>query len=502
MYNLIEERWIPIRRESGVICRIAPWEIVDLDDPPIEVCSVRPDFNSALTQYLIALFQTVMMPEDDVEWLELLESPPSLDALHEKVASVSDAFELFSSGNMYMQDRSVCDSESKPIMNLLITTPGGNTIALNKDFFTKREDCIGSLCASCAATALSEMQFIAPVGGKGLRSSIRGSSAITTVVCGRNLWETVWLNVLSPVDMRKVGGDNPDASPFPWMWGEGPGVIVPEGRSPATVYWAMVRRILFDEPFFGECALCGSKGMCVSHYRELNYGSTHPSWMHPLCPIREKDGDFIPVPMSSRARNFDQWVAMAYERVESDRHPSLTVGRAMINRTDIKDIIGDRYRLWICGYDNKQALPLSWIDMKVPVCVNIPGSIDQFEGFVADLLSISRIVLKQLNSSLSYILNKGSKKDIPGYNKSSLDNRFWTKCNSKFVEMLNQYNPDNYLESIEGWMSSSREDAIEIFEELTDCIPLEDYEQLIKAKQKLIVVTAKKKLMKGLRNNE
>jgi CRISPR system Cascade subunit CasA len=59
--NLISERWIPVRHADGSHERIAPWQLTDGvggDNPIVAVASPRPDFDGALTQFLIGLLQT------------------------------------------------------------------------------------------------------------------------------------------------------------------------------------------------------------------------------------------------------------------------------------------------------------------------------------------------------------------------------------------------------------------------------------------------------------
>ena len=86
MYNLIDERWIPVIRRSGAISMIAPWEISDSADPPLKVRFTRQDMNSAVTQFLIGLIQTVMAPVDESDWLDLLEGRPTPDDLKKRMS--------------------------------------------------------------------------------------------------------------------------------------------------------------------------------------------------------------------------------------------------------------------------------------------------------------------------------------------------------------------------------------------------------------------------------
>src|SRR5579872_3760445 len=49
--NLLLDPWIPLRRRSGVVEVVAPWQITDSEeaDPFTGFASVRPDFDGALS---------------------------------------------------------------------------------------------------------------------------------------------------------------------------------------------------------------------------------------------------------------------------------------------------------------------------------------------------------------------------------------------------------------------------------------------------------------------
>ena len=62
-YNLLVEPWIPVRRRSGERSWIAPWQVTEVEDPPLSIDTGRPDFDGALIQFLIGLVQTAAAPE-------------------------------------------------------------------------------------------------------------------------------------------------------------------------------------------------------------------------------------------------------------------------------------------------------------------------------------------------------------------------------------------------------------------------------------------------------
>lgn len=199
--NLINDRWIPIRRADRSKDKIAPWEITenihDKKKKIIAVASPRPDFDGALTQFLIGLLQTACTPETEDAWWDWRQSPPNPDYLLKCFEQVAHAFIFEGEGPKFMQDFNPekLGKETRKIENILIGGPGKNTIEDNIDHFVKR-DTVNFLCSHCATTALYTLQLNASGGGSGYRTGIRGGGPLSTLVLGKTLWETCWLNVL------------------------------------------------------------------------------------------------------------------------------------------------------------------------------------------------------------------------------------------------------------------------------------------------------------------
>ena len=80
IFNLIRDRWIPVQSGNDTIAIIAPWEITKnhTTTPATTIITPRPDFDGSLFQFLIGLCQTVLPPEDDEDWRELLFNPRNL----------------------------------------------------------------------------------------------------------------------------------------------------------------------------------------------------------------------------------------------------------------------------------------------------------------------------------------------------------------------------------------------------------------------------------------
>src|SRR5665648_694737 len=194
VFNLVNEKWIPVRRADGKREIIAPWQVTDdiSSNPIVSLDANRPDFNGALIQLLIGLVQTTMAPKKEIDWGDRFAKPPVADELKVAFAKVSHAFNLDGDSPRFMQDFDLDEAKSNHIDKLLVEIPGDETVKDNADHFIKR-DSVKRMCLACSAMALFTLQTNAPAGGKGYRTSLRGGGPLTTIVTGDTLWQTIWL---------------------------------------------------------------------------------------------------------------------------------------------------------------------------------------------------------------------------------------------------------------------------------------------------------------------
>ena len=124
--NLLEEKWLPIRRSTGQVDWIAPHQIAEADI--VAFASNRADFNCALAQMMIGLLQTTTPIDDEDGWEDLLEAPPAAESLKKWFEVNSDAFVLDSDGARFMQDFSLTAHEGAEctIDALLIEAAGSS----------------------------------------------------------------------------------------------------------------------------------------------------------------------------------------------------------------------------------------------------------------------------------------------------------------------------------------------------------------------------------------
>ncbi len=385
--NLITDPWLPVRRESGAADTIAPWQLTETRDPVLGLHAQRPDFNAALMQFLIGLLQSCATPEDRERWQDRLVAPPSPAQLKDCFEPVAYAFELYAGQGAFMQDYDELKTEPRPVEQLLIDAPGGNTRRQNTDLFVKRER-VKRLCPGCAATALFTLQVNAPGGGLGHRTSLRGGGPLTTLVIPdessdlpNDLWRRLWLNVLEQPELNALTGDAARTAPadiFPWLGktrtsenGTGRETTPADGH-PLQMYWAMPRRIRIRwiTGARGRCDLCGEAAdRLATRYQTRNYGTNYGgAWRHPLTPyLTDNNGITLPQHVQPGGLGYRHWPGMTDN---GERH----VCARVVSRYRSLGLDDAQFRLFAFGYDMDKMKARCWYETTYPL-ITLPAAV-------------------------------------------------------------------------------------------------------------------------------
>ncbi|MBF0555451.1 MAG: type I-E CRISPR-associated protein Cse1/CasA [Nitrospirae bacterium] len=399
-FNLIDEKWIPVRRHDGSETMIAPWEVTKefTDNPIVALNAPRPDFNGALIQFLIGLVQTVAAPANRVEWKQKLDKPPEPEELKAAFMTVHNAFELGGDGPRFMQDKEKLESKDLCIDRLLIDMPGNKTRDENTDHFVKRNT-VTCMCHSCCATALFTLQTNAPKGGRGKLTSLRGGGPLTTLVLNdkrcSSLWRTIWLNTLVSGDFLRICGSidkNTDSDKFPWCGKTRTGIKTAAIEvHPAQMYWGMPRRIRLnlERSKQGKCGICGIYSYnLIDSYREKTKGNDYKGgWLYPLSPFFHKGNALTAVHAQPGGVSYRNWLGFVQEEGK-DKIPAKVVHEFKTIRQQ-----SDRqFRLWAFGYDMDSMKARCWYDSVMPLISVKPDSIKNYEDETANLISTADII--------------------------------------------------------------------------------------------------------------
>ncbi len=384
--NLIKDAWIPVRLADGTPKNIRPADLTaNPENPPVELDAARPDYDGALIQILIGLYQCFLPPKDENAWWDWLTSPPAPETLHSALSEWAFAFDLLGEHAFFQDTEELPEKYRSQIDSLHLTAPGGNTVTLNKDIFLKRRDSY-AMCPTCAALGLATAQFNATAGGPGFRTSVRGGGPITTILRGENLFHDVWLNV-APSESAGVGSvsTNKLAETLPWMGttreSSKGGVETPTAAvNTNQAYWSSSKRLQLEEPRRLDtpeyCDACGKPSTVLFEtYRELRYGTNYTGpWIHPLTPYTysEKQGD-APNPLKGSPDGFayKHWrgIVATHEESKQNRRPATIVEHFRSLREPYlkDDAPGLKVRVWAFGFDADNAKIRSWHEGTFPI---------------------------------------------------------------------------------------------------------------------------------------
>jgi CRISPR system Cascade subunit CasA len=454
MSNLINDSWIPVTRKSGERIPIAPAELVGkyTEDPVIALDAPRPDFNGALIQFLIGLVQTTCPPANEPEWKKKFSKPPSSEELQSAFGRYTHVFNLDGNGARFMQDLDLSekDGEANQIDHLLMEMPGGQTIDKNTDHFLKR-DTVKQICLPCCAMALFTLQTNAPAGGRGHRTSIRGGGPLTTIVVGRTLWETVWLNVLTAESLSHYGDARKisESDRFPWMGhtrtSEKNQETTSQHVNPAQIFWGMPRRIRLEfesGSINASCDLCEhSESRYVKKYCDKSYGINYKGgWHHPLTPysVDEKSGEHLPKHGQAGGISYRNWLGLVQNNVEKNSRvePAVVVHTFRQERQDA--LSGNNeipFRLWAFGYDMDNMKACGWYEGTMPL-IHLASDIrPEYELTISQMIKTASLIAYNVRTCIKKALFS-PQATISGDLKF-IDSEYWQDTEPQFYQTLN-----------------------------------------------------------------
>ena len=369
-YNLLREKWLPVKRASGAFDWIAPRQISEADDPPIAFAWGRPDFDCASREFMIGLMATAMAPEDRDDWRDKLDNPPSPEVLRYNFAPLDPAFDLSGDGPLFMQDPDPLETAKQvPVRRLCMDAPGEGTEKDNADLWFKR-DSMDAMCPAAAAIALYFLQAHAPAGGPGYRTGLRGGGPVVSLVNpGGSLWRLLWANVetAGEIEGRRTGNG---ANAMPWME-DGPrpgdGAVSQDDVHPLHVYWGMPRRVRLEfNDVAGVCAVTGLETKpewTVDTFRHKSRGIDYKTetFRHPLTPYYRDGKARVWRPRHPGAGElcFRDWPGLCV-RAEDGRARARAA--AVSGWPD-----GEPAGILACGYETRQAKALAWVERDLPL---------------------------------------------------------------------------------------------------------------------------------------
>lgn len=481
MQNLLTDPWLPFRLSDGST-EVLPITALVRDDV-VDLALPREDFASSAYVLLIALLQTAMQPDDEDDWVDWFEDPPSESELADRLAALEHAFQLTGPGPCFMQDFDLLDDKKAvPVSGLLIDAPGENTIKNNTDHFIKRG--VGEVMSpGMAALALWTLQINAPAGGAGHRVGLRGGGPLTVLVMPEDplapLWQKVWFNVIHHDAWPYAKPDLHSATVFPWLGptriSEKPGTeVYAHEVHPLHMYWSMPRRIrLLVEDRAAECAISGVKSaQSVRNYRTQNYGNNYAgNWDHPLTPYRwdpkKPDSPELSLKGQPGGLNYKIWDVLTF----SSQQQGQRCPRNVVQYDSVRKILDTRGRavpqLWVSGYDMDNMKARGWHAAAMPLFGIAPEQQGTVLVLIKELQDLANLALWHCRGKI-----KAAWFDSPTDAKgdtSFIDVSFWQRTESAFFDVVRHIaqseNQELSSELAGQWLRTLQAAALRIFDQ-------------------------------------
>ena len=491
-FNLIALPWLPVIRESGQRDYISPAGLTDgiEDDPIIDLDFPRADFRCATLEFLIGILSVAFPPRDD--WGGRWTTPPLQADLEHAFAPFAAVFGFDGEGARAYQDLEDFAAETTPVEALLIEAPGAATVKKNAALMVKSGR-VKVMSRAAAAVGLLTLQTMAPAGGAGHRTSLRGGGPLTTLVVPAHpltLWHRLWANV-PPGDEPPASADFPRI--FPWLAptrlsSKNGRTTTPDDVDWRQAFFGMPRRIRLDfEPNVDRisCDLSGKiDDVIVRTYRTRPHGTDYEAWggRHPLTPhYRTKASDLILYPVHGQdgRMGYRQWVAMLYGAKDGLRQPAQCVSLFVAERKD--DLPrGDRlFRLMAAGYDMDNMKARAFIEAETPDIIIPIGNSEAVAAKARDFVAAANEVAKALGYAVKMALY-GDRAEVGADTipLTTARDRFWADTNDRFFSTLNSFStlPSEQLAAeatpiVNSWRTVMERAALAIFD---DMVPVQD----------------------------
>ncbi|SEM66733.1 CRISPR-associated protein, Cse1 family [Syntrophus gentianae] len=293
--NLLTEQWIPVRPlEGGKSGKISLRDLL-CGEEKWELYLPRDDMELAAIQLLICITQVLITPKCPAELKRFIAKPLSVADYEVAIQPYIDWFQLDHPKYPFMQVRGVVAKDPTPMDKLLAGLTGATNCC-----FVNENGLAEKLCGGCASIALFNLGSCSPSFGGGFKPGLRGPSApITTLIQGRHLRETIWLNVLNEEEVEKT---------IPWYQQTKQQKTtslepIKAGENISIQKIGLIRGLLWQPacvellPVSGEgvCDCCGFLSNHVYLFfakAKFNY-TVEGTWPHPHSPmttIKKRDG--------------------------------------------------------------------------------------------------------------------------------------------------------------------------------------------------------------------
>ncbi|RJR20369.1 MAG: type I-E CRISPR-associated protein Cse1/CasA [Nitrospiraceae bacterium] len=312
--NLLKDDWIPVRPlQFGSSEKISLQRLL-CGEEKWEVCLPRDDMELAEIQLLICLAQTLFMPQTVSELKQRIAKPLDEKDFEEGIKPpYSDWFQLDHPDWPFMQKKG---AKSLTQMDKLMTGVDSATNCC----FVNEPGLATQLCGGCTAIALFNLASCSPSFGGGFKPGLRGpATPITTLVQGRHLRETVWLNVLYELEVERIMPWYREAKYQKPTWVEP--IMADDNMAAQQI--GLMRGLLWQPAFVelippsgkGTCSCCGylSNQVYIDFNKDKFKYTVEGKWPHPHSPLIliQKKGELKEEHASFKTSTAPSWTQLS-----------------------------------------------------------------------------------------------------------------------------------------------------------------------------------------------
>ena len=449
-YDLLVEPWIPVLRQSGKKDWIRVDQILETEDPPLRVDSPRPEFDAAITLFLLHIVQTVMAPVDEPDWEDLFYDSPEPQDLQDLLEPLTGVFNLLGDGYRCYQNKEVASEKPLSPEYLLMGSPGVSTVKLNTAFFQKPYEGEFHVSPPTAAALLLCCNLFMGMPGRGYRSPLLAGN-ILVLFQGPTLWETVWANVV-PQENWPGGYENPSTGQrlFTWMGS------LPERKDeprtlgnshPLSSLWVSIAPIWLHAEGPGTCALSGTEhDVLISGISKTGSHYTYDrlDWEYPWMPSdirksKKTNEDTRYHIKSAEALGYRGWdkVAMTGGSYKSNMHSTMRLLDSRLNTAQ-----KEAWMLWYFGVSSDRAKFLQWISEHHPAYIFDVPKRTTLEWCSRHLVAISTKMEALLTVSLQAPpgeKNEKKQRERTLTPASHAQRHFWAVSEERFFDYIGQF---------------------------------------------------------------
>lgn len=195
-FDVLTEPWIPVVRSDGSIVEMGILHCLEQAHTLREIRDPAPIVEFGLYRLLEAfLFDALQLsdqrPEHRQDLKIMIDSGGiDMDMIKKYIEKCDDAFNLFHPERPFLQTK-MDTSSSKPLSGMFPAAPSGTNVSHWRH--SHEDDLIVS--SAEAARLLTTIAPFMTAGGAGLSPSINGAPALYALPVGKNLFETLVLNI-------------------------------------------------------------------------------------------------------------------------------------------------------------------------------------------------------------------------------------------------------------------------------------------------------------------